>query len=88
MVSPEEKKYLDLVSGFRKCIAVKEGEASLVGSSDPQALFMRILSFTRLVAAGTAAAAAKSGTAASFLKNDRRITMVDLTRMPAGMRAT
>jgi hypothetical protein len=42
---------------------------------------MRILSFTRLVAAGTAAAAAKNGTAASFLKNDRRITLVDLTRM-------
>jgi hypothetical protein len=42
---------------------------------------MRILSFAEFVAAGTAAAAAKNGTAASFLKNDRRIIMVGLTRI-------
>src|SRR5450432_343985 len=42
---------------------------------------MRILSFAEFVAAGTAAAAAKNGTAASFLKNDRRIIMVGLREL-------
>src|SRR5215475_1825218 len=52
----------------------RKGNAAFVGSSDPHALFMRIFSFVGLaLAAGTAAAAAKSGQAASFLRNDRRI---------------
>src|SRR5258705_7637376 len=51
----------------------RKGNAAFVGSSEPQALFMRFSLVEFVVAAGTAAAAAKSGTAASFLRNDRRI---------------
>src|SRR5437588_8995167 len=62
----------------------RKGNAAFVGSSEPQALFRRIFSLVEfVVAAGTAAAAAKSGTATSFLRNDRRIIslrLLDLTR--------
>src|SRR5437588_1771952 len=52
----------------------RKGNAAFVGSSEPQAFFMRIFSLVEfVVATGTAAAAAKSGTAASFLRNDRCI---------------
>src|SRR5438477_1333002 len=52
----------------------RKGNAAFVGSSEPQALFMRIFSLVELVvAAGTTAAAAKNGAAASVLRNDRRI---------------
>src|SRR6476620_21313 len=51
----------------------RKGNAAFVGSSEPQELFMRIFSLVEfVVAAGPAAAAATSGTAASFRTNDRR----------------
>ena len=65
---------MDIVAGFRKDIAMQKRKRGLSGRPSPQALFRRIFSLVDfVVAAGTAAAAAKSGTAASFLRNDRRI---------------
>jgi hypothetical protein len=52
----------------------------LVGSSEPQALFIRIFSFVVLVAIAGAVAVANNGSAARCLRNDRRIMGSDLTR--------
>src|SRR5207245_8006470 len=54
-------------------------EMEMLPSSDrriPQALFMRIFSFAALAPAVAEAAAARSGTAASCFRNDRRIIAI------------